>query len=70
MLTNKQKAILKIIKEYIDKEMMPPTVREIGEIAGLSSTSTVQRYLDELERKGYIFKEKGCCRTIRVKEIS
>jgi SOS-response transcriptional repressor LexA len=70
MLTEKQHRILNIIKNYIDTKKIPPTVREIGEIAGLTSTSTVQRYINELEKEGYIFKEQGCNRSIRIKEIS
>ena len=70
MLTEKQKEILDIIKNYIEKKKIPPTVREIGEIAGLTSTSTVHGYINRLEREGFISKDKGCSRTIRIKEIS
>lgn len=70
MLTDKEKKILNIIINYINEQKIPPTVREIAGIAGLNSTSTVQGYINILESKGYIFKEKGCCRSIRVKEIS
>ncbi|EKQ57314.1 MULTISPECIES: helix-turn-helix domain-containing protein [unclassified Clostridium] len=69
MLTDKEKNILNIIINYIKENNIPPTVREICEIAELSSTSTVQRYINILENKGYILKEKGCCRSIRVKEV-
>lgn len=70
MLTEKQKEIFDIIKIYIEKEKIPPTVREIGAIAGLTSTSTVQGYINALEREGFISKDKGCCRSIRIKKIS
>ena len=70
MLTKKQQEIFDIIKKYIEKKKIPPTVREIGEIAGLTSTSTVQGYINILEREGFISKDKGCCRSIRIKEIS
>lgn len=69
MLTEKQKMILDIIKNYIDKEKIPPTVREICKIADISSTSSVQAHIDRLEKKGYIKKDKGCNRSIRIKEI-
>lgn len=52
MLTEKQKRILDIIKNYIDKEKMPPTVREICKIAGINLTSSVQAHIDRLEKKG------------------
>lgn len=70
MLTKKQKEILDIIRNYIEENRMPPTVREICELAGISSTSTIQGYLNRLERKGYILKEKKCSRSIRIQKIS
>ncbi len=36
----------------------PPSVREIGQAVGLSSTATVHGYLERLEKKGYIKKKK------------
>ncbi|WP_238917299.1 HTH domain-containing protein [Clostridium sp. YIM B02555] len=70
MLTEKERTILNIIEMYIREKSMPPTVREIAEIAELNSTATVQKYINILESKGYILKEKGCCRSIRIKKIS
>ena len=68
MLTEKQKEIFDIIKNYIESKKIPPTVREICKIAGISSTSTIQGYINKLEKEGYIFKEKGCCRSIRIQK--
>ena len=68
MLTEKQKEIFDIIKNYIKNKKIPPTVREICEISGLASTSTVQSHINKLERDGYIIKEKKCSRSIRIKE--
>jgi repressor LexA len=70
MLTEKERTILNIIEMYIKDKSMSPTVREIAEIAELNSTATVQKYINILESKGYILKEKGCCRSIRIKKIS
>lgn len=70
MLTEKQTRILDIIKNYIEKEKIPPTVREICKIAGINSTSSVQAHIDRLEKKGYIKRDKGCNRSIRINEIS
>ncbi len=47
----------------------PPTVREIGEAVGLSSSSTVQNHLNTLERKGYIRRDPTKSRTIEVVDI-
>jgi repressor LexA len=54
ILTSKQKLILDFLKAQIRRKGYPPTVREICEAVGLSSTSTVHAHLETLERKGFI----------------
>jgi len=53
-LTSKQQMILDFLKTEIRQNGYPPTVREICDAVGLSSTSTVHAHLETLERKGYI----------------
>ena len=53
-LTDKQNVILQILKKLIAKNGYPPTVREIGEAAHLSSPATIHFHLKKLEEKGYI----------------
>ena len=53
-LTNKQQMILDFLKTEIRQNGYPPTVREICDAVGLSSTSTVHAHLETLERKGFI----------------
>ena len=53
-LTAKQRLILEFLKSEIRQQGYPPTVREICDAVGLSSTSTVHAHLETLERKGYI----------------
>ena len=53
-LTPKQQMILDFLKTEIRQNGYPPTVREICDSVGLSSTSTVHAHLETLERKGYI----------------
>ena len=65
-LTRQQKNILQIIKKSIAKHGYPPTVREIGRDAGLSSPATIHFHLKKLEEKGYINKGNGLNRTIEV----
>ena len=55
-LTNKQSVILQVLKKLIAKNGYPPTVREIGEEAHLSSPATIHFHLTKLEEKGYIKK--------------
>ena len=53
-LTQKQQMVLDFLKKEIKQNGYPPTVREICDAVGLSSTSTVHAHLETLERKGYI----------------
>jgi len=53
-LTAKQRMILDFLKAEIRQRGYPPTVREICDAVGLSSTSTVHAHLETLERKGFI----------------
>lgn len=65
-LTEKQKNILQVIKQLIAKNGYPPTVREIGEKAKLSSPATIHFHLTKLEEKGYIKKGDNKNRTIEI----
>lgn len=65
--TPRQMEILEAIIQYIEKNQYPPTVREIGELTGLRSTSSVQRHLKNLINRGLIESEEiGAPRAIRV----
>jgi repressor LexA len=55
--TPRQQAILDCIKEFQREHGYPPSVREIGERVGLSSSSTVQSHLRTLQRKGLIHRD-------------
>ena len=65
-LTDKQKNILQVIKQLIAKNGYPPTVREIGQNAKLSSPATIHFHLTKLEEKGYIKKGDNKNRTIEI----
>ena len=65
-LTNKQQVILDILKRLIAKNGYPPTVREIGEEAHLSSPATIHFHLTQLEEKGYIKKDNKKNRTLEI----
>ena len=66
MLTEKEQRILDYIKGTIDANGYSPTVRDIRNALGIKSTSTVFSYLARLEDKGYIVRESGKSRTIRI----
>lgn len=65
-LSNRQIAILDFIKKEIRKKGYPPSVREIGEAVGLSSSSTVHGHLAQLEEKGYLRRDPTKPRAIEV----
>jgi repressor LexA len=52
--TEKQQKILDVIRDFTSEMGYPPSVREIGERVGLSSSSTVQSHLKTLERRGLL----------------
>ncbi len=52
--TEKQQRILDVIRSFTSEQGYPPSVREIGERVGLSSSSTVQSHLTTLERRGFL----------------
>lgn len=65
-LTKQQEKIYNIIKEFINKNGYAPTIREIGEIAGLNSPATTFTHLKYLVNKEYITMVEGKPRTMRV----
>ena len=69
-LTKKQADFLSFLKEYNRERGYPPTVREIMDGLGLSSTNIVKKYLDILERKGYVKRQFNSPRAIEIVEAS
>lgn len=65
-MTPKQAEILKVIKDHLHHKGYPPSVREIGQAVGLSSSSTVHGYLRKLEKKGYLRRDPTKPRAIEV----
>lgn len=69
-LSDRQIAILNFIKKEHLKKGYPPSVREIGEAVGLSSSSTVHGHLAQLEYKGYIRRDPSKPRAIEILEVN
>lgn len=66
LLNNRQKQILAYIKETLRIKGYPPSVREIGEAVGLSSSSTVHGHLAKLETLGFIRRDQDKPRAIEI----
>ena len=65
-INSKQKKILDFIIDSLQQDYHCPSVREICQYMGLSSTSTVQSHLNALERFGYIKRDVNKNRAITV----
>ncbi|HKB18935.1 MAG TPA: transcriptional repressor LexA [Candidatus Dormibacteraeota bacterium] len=65
-LTERQTRILDYIRDVSKKRNYPPSVREIGEAVGLSSSSTVHNHLNQLERRGLIKRDPSKSRTVQL----
>ena len=65
-LTPRQLAILTAIKEAVDTHGYPPSMREIGASAGLTSPASVKYQLEILEKKGFIRRDPTRGRALEV----
>lgn len=65
-LTARQQEILNYIKKEVQKKGYPPSVREIGEAVGLSSSSSVHAHLEKLEEMGYLRRDPTKPRAIEL----
>jgi SOS-response transcriptional repressor LexA len=68
-LTKRQNEVLMAIVQYLEKHHYPPTMKEIGKMLNISSTSTIFAHLEKLRRAGYITWEFGKPRTLRVLKL-
>lgn len=65
-LTRRQQEILTFIQRHNDAHGYPPSVREIGQALGLTSSSTVHSHLSALERKGYLRRDPSKPRALEI----
>lgn len=67
VLSWRQQRILQAIAEFAQRRGYSPTLREIGEAAGLASPSTVSYQLSVLQRRGYLRRDPGRPRTVELR---
>ncbi len=65
-LTPRQQRVLATIKDAIEKRGYPPSMREIGEAVGLTSSSSVAHQLKVLEEKGFLKRDPNRPRALEV----
>jgi repressor LexA len=67
-LSERQRKILQFIKSFTLDNGYPPTIREIGEAADISSTSVVNYNLNILQKEGHLTRDRTVSRGIRLSE--
>lgn len=65
-LSLRQRKVLSVIREAVERRGYPPSMREIGERVGLTSSSSVAHQLVALERKGFIRRDPNRPRALEV----
>lgn len=65
-LTPRQRRVLEVIRDSVERRGYPPSMREIGEAVGLTSTSSVAHQLATLQRKGFLRRDPNRPRAVEV----
>ncbi|MBB5911328.1 repressor LexA [Nocardia transvalensis] len=68
-LTARQRKVLEVIRSSVSERGYPPSIREIGDAVGLTSTSSVAHQLRALERKGYLRRDPNRPRAVDVRGL-
>ncbi len=69
-LTPRQHKVLEVIRESVERRGYPPSMREIGEAVGLTSTSSVAHQLTTLEKKGFLRRDPNRPRAVEVRAVA
>lgn len=69
-LTRRQRAVLELIAESTQESGRPPTLRELGERLGITSTNGVRDHLQALIEKGYVRRDERRARGIQALRTS
>ena len=67
-LTARQRRVLEVIRDSVERRGYPPSMREIGEAVGLTSTSSVSHQLAALQRKGFLRRDANRPRAVEVRQ--
>ncbi|MGB3302043.1 transcriptional repressor LexA [Gordonia sp. (in: high G+C Gram-positive bacteria)] len=67
-LTQRQRDVLEVIRKSVRERGYPPSIREIGEEVGLTSTSSVAHQLRTLERRGLLKRDPHRPRAVNVRD--
>src|SRR5665647_3979466 len=65
-ITDRQRRILEAIRDSVTTRGYPPSMREIGEVVGLTSSSSVKHQLTALQAKGFLRQDPNRPRALEV----
>src|SRR3954451_15828067 len=65
-LTVRQRRVLEVIRNSVDRRGYPPSMREIGDAVGLASPSSVSHQLNALVTKGYLRRDPNRPRALEI----
>lgn len=65
-LTKKQKEALLAVYESIRDSGFPPSLADLRDVLSVSSNQSILNFLEVLEKKGYISREEGQARSIKI----
>ncbi|TSD96059.1 transcriptional repressor LexA [Skermania sp. ID1734] len=68
-LTARQRKVLEVIRASVTERGYPPSIREIGDAVGLTSTSSVAHQLRTLEKKGFLRRDPNRPRAVDVRGL-
>jgi repressor LexA len=67
VLTWRQRKVLQVVRDSVLRRGYPPSMREIGDAVGLTSSSSVSHQLSILQSKGYLRRDAGQARTMEIR---
>lgn len=69
-LSERQRDILNFIRDFAQENGYPPTIRQIGQAVGITSTSVVNYNLNKLEKEGYLARDLKVSRGLRLADAA
>ena len=67
-LSERQRGMIDFIRRFTQGKGYPPTIRQMGEAVGISSTSVVNYNLNKLEKDGHLTRDLKVSRGVRLVE--
>ena len=69
-MTPKQKVVFEFITLYIQMKGYAPSYKNIADAIGITSKSTIHKYVQKLRRQGYLSVQPRAVRSMRVMDAS